>query len=270
MKTMTYQQTKAAGSRVPIFDEPLWLLGAGDGFVPNDLEEFHFSDRITVVGTLKPCYVESKVTGHYQDNSGMIFSSAPLYDDGVVLSRIEWVADWIEQPDGAAEALEVPFVWGMDFKYHKQNIVACYTLPSIEQPGFWKETQSIVEPVWSWGGVYTPGCALGDIRLRYFSVLPGGVKNDNGRKIADTQIAKMGAINPRYQVLCGATDAESAQINFQPVSFLNHIQFGSIHYSLPHVVDDVGYRSSEVVDYDAANGRVKILFLRRNHGNNLT
>lgn len=263
MKTVTYQQTKIAGQPVVNFDEPLWLLSAGDGFVSPDLEEFHFPDRLIIAGTLKPYYVESNVKGHYQDNSGTVFSSTQIYENGAALSRIEWVADWVEQPDGALEVLESPFVWGMDFNYHKHNSVACYTLPNVEQPGFWKETESIIEPVWPWGGVYTPGCALADIKPRYFSILPGGVRNENGRKVADTHIAKMGTINPRYQVLCGASDDESAHAIFQPVSFLNHIQFGSICYALPNVQDGAGYLSSDVVDYDPANGKVKILFLRR-------
>ncbi len=270
MKTLTYQQTISPPMPVLDFDAPMWMFGAGDGLVSAELEEFHFPDRITIVGTLKPYYVDASVTGHYQDNSGTLFSSAQLYGDRSALSRIEWIADWIEQPDGAAESLVDPLIWGMDFAFQEKNITACYTLPSVEHPGFWKATQSIVEPVWSWGGVYTPGCVLADIKPRYFSILPGGVKNDGGRKTADTKIAQVSSINPRYQVLCGATDDESAQAIFQPMSLLNHIQFGSIHYALPNAEDAGGYQSADVLDYDPANSRVKLLFLRRNHGNNPT
>jgi hypothetical protein len=262
MKTLMYQQTISPPTPVPVFDAPTWIFGAG-GLVSPDLEEFHFPDRITIVGTLKPYYVETGVTGRYQDNSGTVFEAAQLYGDCSALSRIEWVADWIEQSDGGLEALAEPITWGMDFTHQTKDIVACYTLPSVEHPGFWKATQSIVEPVWSWGGAYAPGCALADIKPRYFSILPGGVKNDGGRNIADTKVAYVSSINPRYQVLCGATDDESAQAIFQPMSFLNHVQFGSITYTLPNVVDDVGYQSADVLDYDVQNGRVKILFLRR-------
>lgn len=270
MKTLTYQQTISPPMPVPIFDEPTWMFGSGNGLVSPDLEEFHFPDRITIVGTLKPYYVETGLTGRYQDNSGTAFSAAPLCGDCTALSRIEWEADWIEQSDGAAEALAAPFVWGMDFAYQEKNITACYTLPSVEHPGFWKETQSIVEPVWSWGGMYRDGSALADIKPRYFSILPGGVKDDGGRNVADTKIAYVSSINPRYQVLCGATDDESAQAIFGPMSLLNHVQFGSVVYSVPDALDDVGYQSADVLDYDPANGRVKILFLRRKYGNNLT
>lgn len=270
MRTLTYQQTMRPPMPVPAFDAPTWMFGSGDGLVSPDLEEFHFPDRLTIVGTLKPYYVESGATGHYQDNSGTVFSAAHLYGDRVALSRIEWSADWIEEPDGAVESLAVPFVWRMDFAHQEKNIIACYTLPSVEHPGFWKATQSIVEPVWSWGGTYTPESALADIKPRYFSILPGGVKNDGGRKTADTKIACVSSINPRYQVLCDATDEESAHAIFGPMSLLNHIQFGSITYSMPDAVDDVGYQSADVLDYDVQNGRVKILFLRRKHGNNLT
>lgn len=266
MRTLNYQQTTRPPMPVPIFDAPTWMFGAVDGLVSPDLEEFHFPDRIIIVGTLKPYYVESDAVGHYQDNSGTVFGLVPLYGDRSALSRIEWVADWIEQADGAAESLVDPLIWGMDFAHQEKSIVACYTLPSVEHPGFWKATQSSVEPVWPWGGMYALGCSLADIKPRYFSILPGGVKNDGGRKTADTKIAQVSSINPRYQVLCGATDDESAQAIFQPMSFLNHVQFGAIRYALPNIVDDAGYQSTDVVDYDPANGRVKILFLRRNHG----
>ena len=275
MKTLTYQQTTAQPMSVPTFDPPIWTLGRSDGVTSCALEEFHFPDRVIIVGTLKPYYVETTVTGHYQDNSGAAFSHVPLYGDRAALSRIEWVADWIEQHDGAVEELEDPLVWGMDFVVQEKNITACYTLPSVEHPGFWNITNSVIEPVWSWGGMYAPGCALADIKPKYFSLLPSGVKNHSGVKMTETKIAWVSSINPRYQKLyesfeCEANDEMSAEVIFQPMSLLNHIQFGSITYVAPHVTDLVGYQSADALDYDPENGRVKLLFLRRNHGNNLT
>lgn len=276
MKTVNYQQTMSPLIPVAVFDTPSWVLGQTDfGFVTPSLEEFQFPDRITIVGTLKPYYVDAMATGRYQDDSGTAFAAVQLYGDHSALSRIEWVAEWIEQSEGAVESLTDPLVWRMDFAVQRKNITACYTLPSVEHPGFWNATQSVIEPVWSWGGMYSQGCALADIKPKYFSLVPGGAKNEGGRKVADTKIAWLSSINPRYQKLYGsagqdATDEETAQAIFQPMSVLNHIQFGSISYFLPHVEDSVGYQSTNVLDYDPQNGRVKVLFLRRKHGNCIT
>jgi hypothetical protein len=270
MKTLTYQQTMVPTRPVPVFDAPTWQLGYGDyGLTSLTLEEFQFPDRIVIVGTLTPHYVEESVTGCYQDDSGTAFAPVSLYSDHTAVSRIEWIADWVENPDGAAEAMEEPLKWGLDFAFQKKNIVTRYSLPSVEHPGFWNATQSTLEPVWSWGGV-SSGRTLMDIKPRYFSLLPEGVQSSSGTKIANTKIAQVSSINPRYQVLCDASDTMSAEAIFQPMSLLNHIQFGSIVYFLPHVTDSVGYQSADVLDYDPQNGRVKILFLRSKHGTNLT
>ena len=276
MKTLTYQQTIAPPQLVPSFDAPTWMLGHGDhSEISAELEEFQFPDRVIIVGTLTPHYAESSVTGCYQDDSDTLFLSAFLYGENYALSRIEWTANWIEKSDGAVEEMLDPLTWGMDFAVQHKNVVAQYTLPSDERPGFWHATQSTVEPVWSWGGVYSHGCALTTIKTRYFSLLPGGVQTDGAHTCADTKIAWLSSINPHYQKLCGsdgcdATDEETAAAIFQPMSLLNHIQFGSIMYFLPDVADAVGYQSSDVLDYDPQNGRVKLLFLRRNHDNSTT
>ncbi|MES2252813.1 MAG: hypothetical protein V4482_03905 [Pseudomonadota bacterium] len=275
MRTVMYQQTITPPLLVPDFDAPKWTFGHSDGLTVPDLEEFHFPDRVIIVGTLKPYYAELGTTGCYFNNSGTVFSPVSLYGEPA-LARIEWVADWIEHADGGieagmSEAMEKPLIWGMDFMTQDKNLMTGYMLPNAEHSGFWQATQSMIEPVWSWGGMYHGACALADIKPRYFSLLPGVVQNVGGRKTADTKIEWVSSINPRYQRLLGSfggdvSDEESAAAIFQPMSLLNHIQFGSITYSMPNVTDAVGYQSADVLDYDAQNGRVKLLFLRRKHG----
>jgi len=283
MRTVTYQQANTTPRSVPVFDAPKWMLGH-DGLAASDLEEFEFPDRVIIAGTLKPYYAAHRTTGCYVNNSGTVFAPVPLYDEHAALARIEWVADWIEHPDGvieaagmhadASQALAKPLVWGMDFVTQTTHITADYLLPSDGKSGFWQTTRSMIEPVWSWGGMYHPGCPLADIKPRYFSLLPGAVHNHGGQKHADTKIEWVPSINPRQQRLLGAcggeaSDEESAAAIFQPMSLLNHIQFGSIPYALPNMTDAVGYQSADVLDYDAHNGRVKLLFLRRKHGNTI-
>jgi hypothetical protein len=97
--------------------------------------------------------------------------------------------------------------------------------------------------------------------------MSNGAHSDGQKKQANTKITWVSSVNPEAQRLCGSN--ETAPFS-KPMNFLNHIQFGSITYFLPHVMDLVGYQSTDVLDYDAENGRVKLLFLRRNHGNTFT
>jgi hypothetical protein len=285
-----------------VFDVPQWVIGPSDvGLASPMLEEFKFPDCLTLVGTLKPIWVDVPAMGCYRDNSGAAFVPTTLYRDRSALARIEWIADWQEGTDGGAHALFEPFSFAMDFAFQHKNVISQYHLPSYEHPGFWHATGKTIEPVWSWGGVYYPGCALVDIKQRYFSISPDGAQRRELNNVHDqakdsqgaqggthdegsinTKIVWFSTINPRSQKLCDAVgtnwaaadvalhEAETASAIFQPMSLLNHIQFGSIQYFLPHVTDSIGYQSADVVDYDAQNGRVKLLFLRRNHGNTIT
>jgi hypothetical protein len=292
MKTFSYEQTPSPFVPMPAFDVPKWVIGSGESDLAQPLlEEFKFPDKIVLVGTLRPIWVDAAVKGCYSDDGGSQFVPISLYRECSALARIEWVADWQEGLDGGTESLTKPFVFSMDFIFQQNDVLAQYRLPSYEHPGFWALTGKSLEPVWSWGGAYRPGCALVDIRQRYFSLTPDGAQRGQpvghqdshqdsrhagatqiatqvGTKIA-TKIAWVSSLNPHYQKLCDATatDKTSASAIFQPMSLLNHIQFGSIRYFLPHVNDSVGYQSADVVDYDPQNGRVKLLFLRRNHGN---
>ncbi|MDP3372573.1 MAG: hypothetical protein Q8S21_06790 [Candidatus Paracaedibacteraceae bacterium] len=266
MRTITYQQNSYASLLLPSFDEPKWVLGQQNHDVLPELDEFEFPDRLAIVGTLKSYWIHSNATGLYIDDSDVHFIASSLYEDQRALSRIEWISDWLEKPGGGLEPLPNPLIWGMDFNIQQENITAHYRVPQGKQCGFWKETGSLVEPVWPWGGVYYPGCALSEIRSQYFSLMSKGVHNNDGIQQANTKITWLSSVNPQSQKLCGMTDAEM-DVSLNPISFLNHIQFGSITYFLPHVLDSIGYQSADVLDYDALNGRVKLLFLRRNYGN---
>lgn len=269
MRTITYQQNSYVPLLLPSFDEPKWILGQQNHDALSDLDEFSFPDRLVIVGTLKPQWVNSNATGLYVDDSDTHFMGTPLYEDNYALSRIEWSSDWIERPDGGVELLAVPLVWGMDFCIQQKNIIAHYSVPQTGQSGFWKETGSLMDPVWPWGGVYYQGCLLSEIRPQYFSLMSKGVHHNGAMRQANTKILWFSSVNMQTQMLCGASDTK-IKLSVQPMSFLNHIQFGSIIYFLPHVIDSIGYQSADVLDYDPLNGRVKLLFLRRNHGNHST
>ncbi len=291
MKKITYQQSERYDS-LPPFDEPKWIVDAADyGLAAPLLEGYKFPDQLTLVGTLKPIWAHGNVVGSYHANDQISYASVGLYAAQAALARIEWVAQWVEHSDGGVDSLADVLSFGLDFACQKTNKQAHYHLPSYEHPGYWLETNNTTEPVWSWGGVYHLGCHLADIKQRYFSLLPGEIgygeigygETDCGemgaskRLHANTLLAFVASINPRYQTLCddfgdvsanvGVSDEMSAAAIFQPKSLLNHIQFGSIRYFLPDVIDSVGYQSADVVDYEPHSGRLKLLFLRRNYVN---
>ncbi len=266
MKTIIYQRDGDTPSSFLSYDCPIWELGnTRDSLATVEAEEFTFPDQIIMIGTLKPYWVESCATGQFCDNSGERFSPTPLYNSSITtLRRIEWHAEWIENDKGACEALKIPFAWGANFGVQDRSIISDYVLPTqdrlgIWQPGIWQQTGSVLEPVWSLGGFYQSGCALDAIKPMYVRLCPDE---------SQTCLQLTSTINQACQIHCGAMgdfEKDDATLS-SPMTLMNHIQFGSIHYFLPNLDDSIGYQSSRVLDYDPLHVRVKLLFLRRNHG----
>jgi hypothetical protein len=260
MKTITYQRDGGILSPVLPYDCPMWELGnTHDSLAIVEAEEFTFPDQIIIIGTLKPFWVESSATGHFRNNSGDQFSPTPFYNSMSALRRIEWHAEWIEKDKGACEAISEPFVWGVNFGVQDQPIVSDYALPTHERSGIWQQTGSSLEPIWSWGGYYQPGCALDAIKPMYVRLCPDG---------SQTCLQWISVINPLYHVLCGAAGdfEKEGGSTLSSMTLMNHFQFGSIHYFPPNLNDSIGYQSTRVLDYDPTHARVKLLFLRRHHG----
>lgn len=245
MRTITYQTTTAPPKLIPFYDAPSWKMGqSSDDSSMTCLDEVKFEDRLVIVGTLKPIWKPSHAIGEYRDHGDVQFLPVPLYENGQALERIEWIAQWIETLNGGIEALSEPFSWGIDFNIQTENVTTYDKGPLL------------------WGGVYYLGCALSEIRQNYFTLSPDRIQTFGTSKRGYTKI--------NWHETTAGQHAQHEQVDDQScMTFQNHIQFGSLVYFMPDVGDSIGYQSTEVLDYDPENGRIKLLFLRRNHGNTL-
>lgn len=210
------------------------------------VEGVDFPKTVMIDGMLSPLYEDARwVTATFDHQGERRCEPVFLYEEGAAVSGILWQGVSVLMDGHVIDLKGVE--WLLPFGIQKQNI----TTTLVGDTGVYAETGTGTAPIYPWGGVYVPGCALDQMRSMYCRV---GHRNDGVSFVSYVE-----AFCVDRAVVVG-----QGPVTY-PETMLGAIQGGYIRCAVPvvdegEVMDTAFYQSFHVESYDRLTGRVRIVF----------